>query len=184
MPFVGYGYQTPLSDKLLGGRVSWRGSSKFGLNIPIRNDLEAEASRLAGRFEPFGEITRIRGLGRGIDYVAEAIDLKVVSRLTKVLGFGTDVGIGAGFQLYEDWGNPYLTTGQKIGRATVSGLGGAGSALLTGLVFGCGSSLPCAVAAGIIGGVTWAIFGQPLVFEVVFPEFFEPVRNLEPLSTP
>jgi hypothetical protein len=95
--------------------------------------------------------------------------LEEVARKNKIrsgLGFGLDFAIGFGFQFAEDSQNPYLTSNQVIARSIISGGGGAvfssGAVLLA-----CGASggIPCVVIAGVGGGLTWAILGQPNVFQ-------------------
>lgn len=162
---------TSLLDSL-NGRVSWTSSNLVRLNIPIKGvlDFEAEAGRLAQSFEPFGEVTRVQGFARGFDLAAEGIDPKVVVRLGKVLGASLDVGIGAGFQLYEDWDNPNLTGYQKAYRAGVSGGGSALFAGVAAAIF-CGETggVGCLIIAGVGGGLVWSEVGQPIVFENLFP---------------
>ncbi|MCP4362123.1 MAG: hypothetical protein GY796_29295, partial [Chloroflexi bacterium] len=81
-------------------------------------------------------------------------DLPILRGLRSALGFGLDVGIGFGFQYWEDSYNPYLTERQRIGRGTISGLGGAGTASVF-IAFACGLSggLPCTIGAGVAGGI-------------------------------
>ncbi|GAB4415442.1 MAG: hypothetical protein Fur0044_10530 [Anaerolineae bacterium] len=148
-------------------------------------DFEAEAGRLAQSFEPFGEVTRVQGFARGFYYAAEGIDPKVVARLRGVFGVGLDAGIGAGFQLYEDWDNPNLTGYQKACRAGVSGGGSALFAGVAAAIF-CGETggVGCLIIAGIGGGLVWSEVGQPIVFEKLFPGIFQPANKPESFEAP
>ena len=89
--------------------------------------------------------------------------------------------IGAGFQAYEDWGNPYLTRDQKIRRMVISGgvsFTSAGIGALVGTAIG-----------GPVGTVVGAGFGFGigLLAELkLTPRIFErsgdiPKRHLAPL---
>jgi hypothetical protein len=97
------------------------------------------------------------------------------------IGFGFDFVIGIGFQYAQDYRNPYLTEGQVIGRSVVSGLGGAGFSY-GAVLFVCGATagIPCAILAGVGGGIVWSVAGQPLVFQWLG---IEPAgRNLNPVN--
>lgn len=97
------------------------------------------------------------------------------------IGFGTDFGLGFGFQLWEDSYNPYFTPQQRLARAGVSGGGGAITSLLGGAAGAiiCGSTAPiCIAGGGLVGSVAWAYGVQPLVFNNI-PFLQAPSRNLK-----
>jgi hypothetical protein len=92
--------------------------------------------------------------------------------------------IGGGFQLYDDWEDPYLTWEQKAERTLISGGIGFGAALTGGLVgAGAGSIVPG--AGTIVGAVVG--FGVGLWGELwLAPRIFKgtdniPKRHLAPL---
>ncbi|MCB8923678.1 MAG: hypothetical protein H6662_18990 [Ardenticatenaceae bacterium] len=94
--------------------------------------------------------------------------------------------IGAGFQLYDDWGNPYLTGWQKVRRAGISG-GVSLAAAFAGA--GVGALAGTATGVPIVGTVVGTVvgFGVGLWAELqVTPVIFErtgniPERHLAPL---
>jgi hypothetical protein len=90
--------------------------------------------------------------------------------------------IGFGFQALDDWGNPYLTGGQKFGRALLS----AGTAFTATYI---GAAIGSAIPIPIVGTATGAVlgFGLGVAFELCAnPLLFEwfglvPKRHLVPL---
>jgi hypothetical protein len=95
-------------------------------------------------------------------------------------------GIGAGFQLYDDWGNPYLTGEQKGYRMLISGGVNLTSVLagtVTGALIGTATGIPI---VGTVGGAVLG-FGIGLWAELqLTPRIFErtgnmPERHLVPL---
>ena len=96
-----------------------------------------------------------------------------------VLGPLADVGIGAGFQYWTDYQNPYLTEGQKLGRAAISGVSeGLGALIVTAAVCGSTGGVGCVVIAGVSGGFAGGAFAR----SIVFPFFgLQPERHLQEL---
>jgi hypothetical protein len=100
--------------------------------------------------------------------------------------------ISFGFQMYDDWGNPYLTGGQKIRRSLISTLIGS-TATATGGVTAWGlTKLGAALGTTIEPGLGTAVgavvgFGVGLWGELwLAPQIFEgtgnsPERHLSPL---
>ena len=98
------------------------------------------------------------------------------------IGAGLDFVIGAGFQLANDYGSPYLTSAQVSVRV---GLAGTGSALF-GYLGGsigtlCGPvAVICIPVGSVVGGVVWSEWLQPLAFQTI-PGLSPADRNLLPL---
>jgi hypothetical protein len=103
-------------------------------------------------------------------------------------GLATDILLGVGFQLYGDSHDPFLTTGQRVGRVGVAALGGGASALGgfgVGLAAGalCGPGIIiCSPIGAVIGSLStsylWNL-AQPSIFESFD---LNSERNLAPLN--
>ncbi len=129
---------------------------------------------------PDDSLVQMRGGLSGYVRTADAIPGKLDDVINlNYIGFGLDFAIGFAFQFGQDYGNPYLSTGQVVGRSITSGLGGALTSGVAVLVF-CGPSAPvCAVAAGVAGGLVWSTIGQPFVYQRI-PFLLPSPRNLKP----
>ncbi len=92
-----------------------------------------------------------------------------------VIGFGFD----AAWQFAQDWGNPYLTPGQKVGRAIVSGSVGFVAGIGVVALVGTG---PVGFAGALLVG--WFV-EAPVSEHIIFPFLgLTPTRNLARLSHP
>jgi hypothetical protein len=112
-------------------------------------------------------------------------------RAITIGGAGLDFALGAGFQLHEDWGSPYLSWTQVGMRTGVAGAGNAVSGILFAVAGGAALGWLCgpgvvvcapigAIGGAVAGGLTWSTWGQPFVFSL---PFFRPAdRNLRPLN--
>lgn len=82
----------------------------------------------------------------------------------------------AGWQVAQDWGNPYLTPGQKIGRGIVAGGVGFVAGLGVAAIVGTGP-----IGFGVAVGVGW-LFEAP-ASQWIFESFgWIPSRNLAPIN--
>jgi hypothetical protein len=158
-------------------QIQVEAQSALGIGVAARNTARELTNAL-----PEGSLVQVRG---GLDGYVSAQpmtgQLDEVVRLNGI-GFGFDFVIGFGFQYAQDRHNPYLTTGQVVLRAGTSGVGGAvASALAVSALCGPGAPV-CVVLAGVGGGLIWAEFVQPRVFQI---SIFQPAdRNLKQLSLP
>ncbi len=181
-------FATLLKEYNLELYQSRMGSGRYSYKIwkrLVAANLEDEVESIAKRFGPFaagGLYFQAPHSGYG-EYGLAPIDLEAATGWSKVLGIALDVGVNAGFQYLEDVNNPYLTGPQVVGRAGISGLGGAMSAVavlrILGFV-GCRSSLVCGITAGVIGSIGWSKI-QPEVFKRI-PGLQPAVLDPEPLS--
>ena len=90
---------------------------------------------------PDGSLVQTRGGLSGYVRTADAIPGKLDDVINlNYIGFGLDFAIGFAFQFGQDYGNPYLTSGQAVLHAGVSGVGGAATSLLIVSAF-CGPGL-------------------------------------------
>jgi hypothetical protein len=95
-------------------------------------------------------------------------------------------GIASGaFQLYDDWGNPYLTGPRKTSRVIISGLtsfaaayAGAKMGAAIGTAIEPGGGTVGGAIGGFILGLTVELWGTPRIFELIGAV---PERKLAPL---
>jgi hypothetical protein len=124
----------------------------------------------------------MRLLAREVTYVDEIVASQVVKKLGSRLTLGLTTGASGifsfGFQYLSDYGNPYLTGGQRLRRATISGFVGT-SAALTGGIVGFYLGGPVGFGVGLVIGIVGDLWLAPLIFEF---RGDIPHRNVAPLS--
>jgi hypothetical protein len=144
----------------------------------IAGALAINAAFARGEAISLGRGVTARLIARDIQYM---VSQAAVTRLANTLGVGAAGVLSFGIQLYGDYGNPYLTPGQKVARAFTSGfLGGAAT------VGGLGIEI---LLVGSAGGPVGIIAAVPIaiILELwVAPRIFEAIgaveqRNLAPL---
>jgi len=138
--------------------------------------------------------TRFRKIiGRQIGYADELILTEsarfgdnAVGSIVRSVDVGAAFLLDAGFQVFDDANEPFLTSGQRTGRVAIAGTGGAlaaGAGLATGatVAWAIGAATPPAWVP-IVGGVTFAYFYGKTLKPILFDFFgLNPSRQLEPL---
>ncbi|MBP8003110.1 MAG: RHS domain-containing protein [Chloroflexi bacterium] len=204
-----------LSTTGVAGWINWAITSRVGQFLP-RLPLLGKwvAAKYAGRYQTVTSIIRLDQGGTLADellagggvvssryYTARLLrqwEVPVIERGTygtfyprnSLLKSSIAAGvISFGFQLYDDWDNPYLTGEQKGYRSLISGGIGFGATLAGGWVGAkIGAALGTGVAPGVgtaIGAITGFTLGTLGELYVV-PQIFEwtgntPARHLAPL---
>ena len=118
---------------------------------------------------------RINGSVENVVHLRYGASLQKWKGTITGVGAGIDFVVGAGFQLANDWDNPYLSTNKIAGRVFWAGLGGAGSSIIGGALGGaalgawCGPGVvictPIGTVLGAIGGgLAWSERVQPIVY--------------------
>jgi hypothetical protein len=85
--------------------------------------------------------------------------------------------IDFGWQLAQDWNNPFLTRGDKIKRAVISGGIGWGASLLVGAIIAPEVTVPYLIASVVVG-LTIESWSRDYAINIIAPEH----RNLQPLD--
>jgi YD repeat-containing protein len=177
----------PLGDLAIGlsGRLNRR------LQQRLIDELVSYSAVTAGKVGLIDDLGaglfRFRGFGRTIDTTGLAVRYQrgLLLGEAKALSFALSLGatflIDAGFETYESatgtgqFGNPFLTTRQK--RAQVFVVVG-GNLLFTGGLLLATTNPYIVIPAAFV----WAISAEPLIYENLFPGFYEENRNLKPLQ--
>jgi len=168
LPLVGSRLQRRLAEKLTvyeiatqgeAGLIGRSGNSQFFFK-KFGQTLETEGLEVTG-YRPgtlLGKTSKALYASLGLTFLID----------TGVEIYGAANGTGR-------WGNPYWTTGQKTGQATAVVLS---DIAVTGGLFLAGAgwwTIPIALG--------WAFIAEPVVFENIFPGFYEQNRNLQPLNS-
>jgi hypothetical protein len=136
-----------------------------------------EGSFAAGESVTIGQGS-MRLLAREVAYADEVVTSQVVKKLGSRLTLGFTAGASGifsfGFQYLSDYGNPYLAEGQRLRRATISGMTGAVTAGIGLLIGG-----PVGFFAGLGLSIVGELWVAPSIFDLVGDV---PKRNFAPLS--
>ncbi len=188
-------FSTPISAGVDDGRAYYESIGLISLAAKSQDDLyklSDDIIRGLGNALPRGSYTsaKVGGAVTNITKTEFGAPLQKWKGAVTGIGAGIDFAVGFGFQIANDWGNPYLSSNQIGGRAIVAGGGSAISSFLGGFTGGAALGALCgpgvvicspigAVIGAVGGGVLWSEIVQPWIFQA--PSFL-PKRNLRPLG--